>query len=111
MNNINKGIDFCAFAKELPRKDSVSMVKAFFILGALENGWTVKKSSKLKNGFEFTSDAFHRPRQSTSEQINEFSVGKCHLHEAQISPEHNRHMVGTDTERRRCISEPLRIVN
>lgn len=99
MNNINKGIDFCAFAKKLPRKDSVSMVKAFFILGALENGWTVKKSSKLKNGFEFTSDAFHRPWQSTSERINE------------ISPEYNRHMVGTDTERRRCISEPLRVVN
>ena len=39
--------------KRLRRGELKNMVKAFFILGAVENGWTVKKSNNVKNGVEF----------------------------------------------------------
>jgi hypothetical protein len=39
--------------KRLRRGGLKNMVKALFILGAVENGWTVKKSNKVKNGVEF----------------------------------------------------------
>ena len=57
-----------------------NMVKAFFILGAVENGWTVKKSIKVKNGVELL-----RSEGAASTPFEPVSV-------------------------RRCISEPLRIM-
>lgn len=33
-------------------------LRAFFIYNALENGWTVKKSKRIANGFEFTTDPY-----------------------------------------------------
>ena len=57
-----------------------NMVKAFFILGAVENGWTVKKSIKMKNGVELL-----RSEGSASTPSESVSM-------------------------RRCISEPMRIM-
>ena len=37
-----------------------TILKIFFIYGALENGWTVRKSKTVTNGFEFTTESYYK---------------------------------------------------
>jgi hypothetical protein len=70
-------------------------VKAFFILGAVENGWTVKKSNKIKNGFEFVSG-----------DPSNLSVQYDRRNQPYTSEPYD-----SVVSARRCISEPLRIIS
>lgn len=56
-----------------------TMVRAYFIYRAIENGWTVRKSRGIRNGFEFTNSSEPSMRSNNNEIIT----------------------------RRRCISAPL----
>ncbi len=68
------------------RMNLKKIAKAFFIFRAVENGWTVKKSDKIKNSFEFTS---HRAISKIDDHVEDF--------------------VDSESERRRSVSEPLRL--
>ena len=64
-----------------------TLIKVMFIYRALENGWTVTKSKKIKNAFEFTTPTV------TARTRGLFESAKNKFQE---------------TERRRSISYPIK---
>ena len=69
--------------------DNIKVIlRAFFIYKALENGWTVRKSEKLRNAFEFTT---------TVSDVLSSSIPRCPSNESLV-----------ETMRRRAISAPIK---